>query len=268
MATKTYIEPYAPAGGRDGTDLLPAATVTGRPLRNVTSVAQVRAQWAQNLGGGLGAASIVAAVWIALHRVGMALDFHAAPWPAWESVGVAAGVVAAGVFGWLMFVTASYDELVKSRTVMDWNQLVDQCAALEAANRDQLERIALLEQERLTLEAELRIAQNKTAPDRTFVPATSPDLKVYADALALAERAIGGKPWGRDYMRKTHGWGQTRWEKAQAKLVASKIVTYNGREPVVVSRNRADAAAAIERLKGREAAAAVGGRDTYVEPEP
>jgi hypothetical protein len=215
--------------------------------------------WAQNFGGGLGAAALTVGAWLGIHGLLHTSGLVADVWPRWSAVGVGALAVGLLVFGWAMVVTALHDELQKAVTIGQWNELVNQNELLRSQLQEQADALRLKDQTITNLEAELRIALNKlqvgSKVDKVFTAPTSPDLKAHQDAVTLLERALAGDKWGRDHMNQVHGWGQTRWDNAQAKLVAARLVTYEGRKPKLATKNRTDAYRALEQLKLRESQA-------------
>ncbi len=235
------IEPYR----------LPYQAAPAPDLRSDTG--SVRAKWLDNLGGGIGAAAVVVAVWLAGHGAAHRMGW-VPPWPDPAVVAVAAGIAGLLVFGFLMFLRSALDEIVEAG---EWNQVQIELDDLAAQVEDLTERLRVANQDKLNLQAELRMIVAQSKGKQTYVAPTDESLTAYRDAATLAERAAAGRKWGRDYMKTTHNWGQTKWEQARAVLVAAKVVSTDSK---LLISDQAQQAAAIENYRIRiEKARAVSG---------
>jgi hypothetical protein len=241
------VEPYRP----------PASdTVYVERNSRPTDFGQVRAQWAQNLGGGLGAAAAWFFGSIAVHgvayRVGPYLGLYLPDWPNWVRVGVASCVVGGLVFGGLMFLRSSLDELVEAG---EWNALNADYDALEQeladTNAKWQNKYDALYHEYKRIQADYRLNLKAKGPLQKpldVVAVESPpalllppvrDTRVLPvnegareDAIVLMTRAYNGHPWTRDAVIKGRDklpdWGRGRWELARDYLVDAKVLSYGG----------------------------------------
>jgi hypothetical protein len=269
MTTRAYapgrfVEPYV---DKSTTNVIEQSN---RP----TTTAAVGAQWMHNLGGGLGAGVVWVAASFAVHGavywVGTNLGVDVTPWPNPVRVGVAAFVVGCGVFGLLMALRASLDEIVQAG---EWNALQAEYDALEiqAAESDAAWSVkyqALL-REHNELRANYRIAVTKGNPDRVVLPAQpqpvqrQPQLvlpekdSALSDAIELMRRAYANQPWSRDYMiGKELGsarWGKQRWMDAREHLIKAHVLSYGGANGNVAQWTYPeDMDTALLRLEGRQ----------------
>jgi hypothetical protein len=238
----------------------------------------VRAQWAQNLGGGLGAAAVWLFGSIAVHgvayRVGPYIPFvplYLEPWPDWVRVGVASCVVGGLVFGGLMFLRSSLDELVEAG---EWNAINADYDALELelaeVKAKWQNRYDALDHEYKRLQADYRLNLKAKGPlnKPLDVVAVEPvallppvhDNRVLPvnegareDAIVLMTRAYNGHPWTRDAVIKGRDklpdWGRGRWELARDYLVDAKVLSYGGEKgnvPQWMYPNLVDALSALD----------------------
>jgi hypothetical protein len=232
-----------------------------RPVTNIIEESNrpqtfeaVAAQWAQNLGGGLGAAAVwfVAslAIHAALYQLGIFLvpyqfGFSLAPWPDMARVGLASCGAGLLAFGLLMFLRSSLDEIVEAG---EWKELNDDYDALELTlaetTAEWTDKYQLLRQEFSTLQADynLLLARKGAVPgadkDRyvapanvkpipsTFVSANRP--AALDDAIVLLQRGYHGHPWSRDEMMGRHKWTKGQWGAAKQWLVDAGVLLYTG----------------------------------------
>ena len=267
--------PCGRGGSVTRSNYVPASTSVTETVAPITN-AEVAAVWRQNLGAGVGATVLVACGWYTFHGFMHRMAWWAQPWP--EPAAVALGTVLVGgaVFGALMVVRFALDE------VMDGMDFLDLDRALEAtaAERDELaDRLAQVEEDYRILQSEYRLVVSKigqtAAARQVYVSPAAQDTvtgdndvdpTVKRDAITLIDRALTGKAWGRDAMRDNGGWGQTRWEKARDLLVIAKVVTYQGKTPVLVTDDKARALAMLEgaRVRVAEARSIVSGTGNNV----
>jgi hypothetical protein len=227
------------------------------------TVAAVGAQWLHNLGGGLGAAVVWVAGSFAVHGaaywMGDSLGVDIDPWPNPVRVGIAAFVVGCGVFGLLMALRASLDEIVQAG---EWNQLQAEYDALEQEHNDSMaawsNKYQLLQRDLATLQADYKLllarkgplpgseVKNYVAIDAAPVQArgTLPQVEqpgyvartkatARGDATTLLERAYHKHKWSRDAMMTDHKWNKERWYAARDWLVAAKVLYYDGENGTV-----------------------------------
>lgn len=207
-----------------------------QPPRRPDRIGQVLAVWLENFGAGLGAAAVVlAGAWLC--SLAVAID--------WGLARSLAGIIGLAVFGLIMFLRASLDEIVQAS---EWNQ-----AMLDLAAAD--EEIAALRADNETLTASNRrletenfVLQRRQTEQRNgatqFVARARSDNPTIADARHLIERSHRGMAWSRATMMAA-GWSKTQWELAQETLITAGVISYRGRNPVMSS----DYAAALQALE-------------------
>ena len=185
---------------------------------------EVRAQWLQNAGGGLGVACIVGlvavvAVW------GAGADWQTAV------IAVAVSSVGAGLFafGVLMAVRSVIDEVMD---IHAWRNMVADLAAYEADLQAAEETIAARNTRIKELERELAGAQ-EAARGKNFTTAepesTSP-LGEDVRELVRIRYAIGEHP-SRRYMADTYQWSQPRHERAVSELRRAGVLVGERNNP-------------------------------------
>lgn len=221
--------------------------------RRPESVGQVRAQWMENCGAGIGAAAVLAGAWLAVHGAGHRLGWIAQPWPNAATVAVAAAIAALLVFGTLMLLRASLDEIVQAR---EWNRAMSDIDRLQSANRQLADRLSVRTEELRQLRAELLIdsRERQAAATVQYVAPAAPDTRGIDDARTLLERATRKMDWSRDAM-KAAGWTQPQWETARDTLIAARLLAYNGKWPKLVVADYEQACQALEAYKVRLAQA-------------
>lgn len=243
---------------------VPASTSVTETVAPITN-AEVAAVWRQNLGAGVGAAVLLACGWYTAHGFMHRMDWWAQPWPDPAAVALGTALVGGAVFGALMVVRFALDEVMDGMDFLDLDRALD----ATAAERDELaNKNARLAEDFRILQSEYRLAVSKigqTAAGRqvyvspaaqdTVTNDADVDPAVKRDAVTLIDRALTGKAWGRDAMKDTAGWGQTRWEKARDLLVIAKVVTYQGKTPVLVTDDKARALTMLDAARIRVAQA-------------
>lgn len=197
--------------------------------RQLMTQRQVTAQWSQNFGGGVGAATLVVAGWITVHGAAYGIGWTPAPWPDWGRVAIGAGVVGMVVFGGLMFLRSSIDEIMAAS---DWQRIN---ADLDAAIADvEVLKAALAAERHRATVAELARDTFAMRANRAPAVAVTPqpeDSQMWEDARALITRRWNGLKWGRDTMTDT-GWTPTRWAEAMELLKVAQIAVASGRAMV------------------------------------
>jgi hypothetical protein len=197
-----------------------------------------------------------------VYWVGTSLGVDIAPWPSPMRVGIAAFVVGCGVFGLLMALRASLDEIVQAG---EWNQLQAEYDALEVelaeTNAAWESKYGMLRQDHNLLQAEHKLLLMRKgnplagAPDK-MVHAKQPEVVLpqkdgaLSDAIELMTRAYHKQPWSRDHMvdKNKHGdaaWPTKRWLDARQWLLDAKVLYYvgeNGNVPKWTYPDNADAA--------------------------
>ena len=208
--------------------------------RQRLSLADVLAQWAQNLGGGVGLAIVVA----------VAVNWRGAT--AQESVTVAlrVGLI---VFGVLMAIRAVVDEVLDGQVYLEvladngdlQRELaeVEEALKLEKAKRRDAER----EAERLRVQSAAKVAGPKFTPMNP-----EPSDPVGKDARTLIEVYYAHPdPAKRSASRRNmegRGWSQDRYRDAMAVLRTAGVVRINGTQPQWVATEEE----ALELLRVRQ----------------
>ncbi len=197
--------------------------------RQLMTQRQVTAQWSQNLGGGVGAATLVVAGWITVHGAAYGIGWTPDAWPDWGRVAIGAGVVGMVVFGGLMFLRSSIDEIMAAsdwqRVNADLDAAIADVEALKVALAAERHRASVAELQRDTL-----AMRNARAPVVAVTPQPE-DSQVWEDARAMVTRRWNGLKWGRDAMTDA-GWTPTRWAEAMELLKLAQIAVASGRAMV------------------------------------
>jgi hypothetical protein len=190
--------------------------------RQRLSLADVLAQWAQNLGGGVGLAIVV----------GVAVNWRGAP--AEESVTVAlrVGLI---VFGVLMAIRAVVDELLDGQAYMevlaDNGDLQQELAEAHEALRleKSKRRDAEHEAERLRIVGSAKAQKNFTAATPEVSDPIGQDARTLVEVYyahpdpakrSASRRAMEGR-----------GWSQDRYRDAMAVLRTTGVVRIKGTQP-------------------------------------
>ena len=225
-----------------GSDVAPVSPAYKRaePPR---TFGEVFAQWAHNLGAGLGVVVMWLIVSYALHGLLFFLGLIGEPWPNPYRVGLAALGAGGAWFGLLMWWRSSLDEM---REEGQWQMLeAERDAALE--REAETEARWQLKYEALSRDYSMLQAEHKLLVQRKVVgrpadvqseaPAAQPrpsnvvlpvKVEAQSDAIELLQRFYNRLPWARDAMMREHKWSKGRWEAAKQWLVDSKVLMYGG----------------------------------------
>lgn len=232
---------------------------------------EVFAQWAHNLGAGLG----VVVMWLiasyALHGLLFFLGLIGEPWPNPYRVGMAALGAGGFWFGVLMWWRSSLDEM---REEGQWQMLeAERDAALEreveteakwqlkydAIAKDysmlQAEHKLLVQRRVVGRPADVQAEEPAPRPANVVLPVK---IEAQHDAIELLQRYYNRLPWARDAMMREHKWSKGRWEAAKQWLVDSKVLMYGGEKgnvPQWVYPN--DYNTALQKVQARSVSRAV-----------
>lgn len=210
-------------------NFVPPETTIIEPPRRPDRAGQVFAAWLENFGAGLGAGAVVlAGAWL----LGLWLPID------WALARSLAGIVALFVFGIIMFLRASLDEIVQAH---EWNQAMADLAAADDELTTLRADVETLTATNRRLESELFILQRRQTEQRTspvqFVARARTDNPTHADAQQLIERSHRGLAWSRAAMMQA-GWTKNQWELAQETLIAAGVIVYHGRNAVMTADYR------------------------------
>ena len=200
----------------------PPPTVLVDDRAQVITMHSVRAEWAQNCGGGIGAGILVACAWLILHGALYAIGMTVTPWPDAAQVAIAATIVGAIVFGVLMLVRSALDEVVES---LDWQRAMSDLEAADAEIAELRTLLTAAEKRADIAENQARVQAANQANHKYVAPAPE-RAQVWRDCEWLIQRRFDAGTWSRSNVTKLSGvgWTQGQWKATMDKLTLAGLV--------------------------------------------
>ncbi len=217
----------------------PQAPVLIDDSRPAVTGSSVRAEWAQNFGGGVGASVLVIAMWLTLHGVLYKLAVVDDAWPDAAQVAIGAAIVGAIVFGALMVARSSLDEIVEG---LDWQHAMSDLEAKDLRIIELETMLAAAVKRADVAELQANVQASNQAQRKYVAPAPERS-QVWRDCEWMIQRRFDTGTWARDSIVEgvrngkptgIPGWTEKRWDVTINHLTRAGLVGRNGRkyEPI------------------------------------